>query len=633
MSSFARGRGAGGFSRGGRGHGGGYRGGSGGGGPQSHFKRAKVDPAHRDAANLGQSLISLQGAPYPAYKDLIGAWKFPQFDLHLDHVQADPYASPSKLRITVSHAVARFQSNLYATNTTRAIALADYIHRRLHSVCTTRGFDVKQSGQGWAGSKGGDIQVDVPVAQVLERTAVVVTDRHIEVRFCVGLPAKGRSIEGVFAKEIFLEHIPALVKSSLLAESYDEAKVRAHVDSVEDQVDLRRQLPSLGLAAFVRNGAILPRQSGASQLPLKSEGVVPFKSPAELERNVQLPNSRVTGMGVPTKSLVVLVGAGFHGKSTLLEAISLGCYDHVPGDGREFVSSVESVATVASEDGRQVTRVDVSNFINDLPGGESTADFSTSDASGSTSCASGMMEALEMGSQLLCIDEDTTASNWLASSPIMSKLIRKETITPLEKRAREVITSTGATIVLVCGSSGDFLSQADLVLKMEDFRCFDVTDEAWNLAGPAVRSPNTHRPYGPPRSRSFVPGSLQMQGKVSARGRYSIQLQGEKTDEGRYIDLRAVPQIVTDSQTRAIVACLTMLDTGHVGLDDGDRPRRSLVDISKAMQKLQTDIRTHGVDCLQTRQEPDGFLAKPRIMDVAAAMNRIRGADIALSHD
>lgn len=307
---------------------------------------------------------------------------------------------------------------------------------------------------------------------------MVITGEGIEVRICVVFPARGRSIERHMAKQPLLGHIYTLAKESLLAYKCAVSEFEAHVNCVEDQEELRVQLASLGLVSFVKNGAILPRQSGASQLPLKESAVVPFTSPPRLEVTVQLSNSRIIGMGLPHASLVVLIRAGFHGKSTLLDAISLDRYNYVPGDGREFMCSVESVSNVASEDGRPISSVDVSSFIINLPVGKSTKYFSTSDASGSTSCAATLTEALEIASELLCIDEHTTAANWLACSPVMARLIGKESIIHLERRAREIVKQTGTTLMLVCGNSTEYLAQADLILKLEDFVCLDVTAQA-----------------------------------------------------------------------------------------------------------------------------------------------------------
>ncbi|PWN22145.1 hypothetical protein BCV69DRAFT_281150 [Microstroma glucosiphilum] len=618
----------------GRGHGRGSGGGipaRGGYGPAIFSKRPKLD-GPRTSANLASLLVALDGGPYPAYKDLRGAWSFPKFALHIDHIQADPYAPPSKFRVELPHASHGFPVELFKSKI-RSIALADYLHRRLHEVCSARGLDVKAASSGWSGGKGGDISIDLPASQVLERTAVVVGRESIEARITIGLPAAGRSIQGRRAAEIICEHLPNLVSESLVASAHRPTWTRlvAHVDSIEDQEALRDQLSrhQTPLVAFIRNGAILPRQSGASTTPLSGPSVVPFTSPANLLIEIKLPNSTVSGMGLPAKSLIVCVGAGYHGKSTLLEAISLGCYNYLPGDGREFVSSVSSVTCASSEDGRSVSSVDLSNFILNLPGGKSTDNFSTTDASGSTSCAAGFMEALELGSQLICIDEDTTASNWLSCSPTMRKLIKRETIVPLESRASQAVQASGASLFLVCGSSSDFLRHADLVLRMEDFLIEDVTEKARILvsqqdeergASKASNTENMRPPFRQPAPRILDTSRLLPDGKVFTRGRSIIRLGGEKTDEGSQLDLRCIPQVVYESQTRSIIAALRHLQ--------GDTSKNSGKSLKAVMEELERNIASEGLDCLQTRDEPDGSLARIRWIDLAGAINRMRGVEV-----
>lgn len=621
----------------GRGRGGGGSSGFARGGNSSaaSSKRPKLE-GPPTSAKLASLLVALEGGPYPAYKDLKGAWSFSNFTLHIDHVQADPYAPPSKFRVVLPHSNHGFPAELYKSSI-RSVALADYLHRHMYEICSARGLDVKVASSGWAGDKGGDISIDVPASQVLERTAVVAGKASIEARITIGLPAAGRSIQGRRAREIICEHLPKLVSESLTASSYRPTWTRlvAHVESIEDQEALRDQLSQHQppLVAFVRNGAILPRATGASTTPLRGPSVVPFTSPANLQVEIKLPNSTVTGMGLPAKSLIVCVGAGYHGKSTLLEGISLGCYNYLPGDGREFVSSVSSVTCASSEDGRSVTSVDLSNFILNLPGGKSTEYFSTSDASGSTSCAAGFMEAMELGSQLICIDEDTTASNWLSCSSTMRKLIKRETIVPLESRARQAVERSGASLFLVCGSSSDFLRHADLVLRMEDFRVEDVTKEAKDLipqqdghgGDSTIGEPeNTRLPFREPAPRVLSTSRLLPDGKVFTRGRSTIQLGGDKTDEGSQLDLRCIPQVVCESQTRGIIAALRHLQSGgnSSSSSTSEQSLRSLV------EELERKIVSEGLDCLQTRDEPDGSMARMRWIDLAGAINRIRGVKV-----
>ena len=226
---------------------------------------------------------------------------------------------------------------------------------------------------------------------------------YIEARFQLGLPASGRSIEGQWANEIFTRTVPMLVESSLMWHSLDQKAAKQHVLCVEDQEFLRDQLSENGLSAFVANGSILPRAHGASDKPMDASQSVPFTSPDSLEIAFSLPNSgSISGMGV-RKGITLLVGGGFHGKSTLLQALELGVYNHIPGDGREFVSCDPTAVKIRAEDGRPIHNLNISAFINNLPFGRSTEVFSTGDASGSTSQAANIMEVkvLPTGKRLL----------------------------------------------------------------------------------------------------------------------------------------------------------------------------------------------------------------------------------------
>ncbi|PWN28635.1 hypothetical protein BDZ90DRAFT_231611, partial [Jaminaea rosea] len=597
-----RGRGRGGGGRG-RGRGGGY------GGvnfsQDSSTKRPRMEDSARTSTSLAQSLTTLQGAPYPAYKDLLGSWGFsdPAFTLFIDHVQADPYAPPSKVRVRVPHSAAGFDASLYS-NKIRKTALADFLHRCLWKECNAKGYDaVKGAGGGWAGSKGGDVQIDAPTAQVLERTALIVTDEFIEARIGCALPAKGRSIQGHEASALLCQRVPQLARTALYAAALETGAVRKHVECVEDQDALRAALPKHELVAFVRNGAVLPRASGASSKPLTGPDVIPFQSPLSLAVTINTPNSGpITGLGIPARSLVVVIGAGFHGKSTLLESVRLGCYDYQPGDGREFVSAVADVTSIQSEDGRQISAVDVSHFIHDLPGRSagSTRCFSTTNASGSTSCSAATLESLEVGSKLLCIDEDTTASNWLSCAAAMSELVGRETIRPLEDRAKPLVMSCGATLLLACGSNLGFLGRADVVVKMDNFRCYDVTKEAREVGtraseGSDVKSTGAFK-AAVPRAWEVAALREKVAGKVMARGTHAIRLggggRGKSEDDEDQVEVRALPQVICESQTRGIIAALKYLASqqGEGGSERDTSIASTVVALEGAMDRRLDEV-------------------------------------------
>jgi len=553
--------------------------------------------------DLADRLSSIDRRGYPAYKSITGAWSAGDWTLHIDHVQGDPFATPSRLRVRLP-AAAHGVPEALRDNRVRRVALADYLLER---------FADETRDVGCAGSGGsGRVRVDAGGAEILERSGCIVGDDAIELRFRVGLPAKGRSILGRAAAGLLARDLPDAVEALRYAE-LDADALRAQVDLVEDHAHLAASLRARGLVAFVRDGAVLPRRSGTSSRPL--EGAVPFESPASLR--VTLPtlhHGEVTGMGVP-EGVTLIVGGGFHGKTTLLDAIGLGVYPHVPGDGREWVVTRPAAARVRSEDGRSVMGVDLSGFIRDLPRGRSTRRFDTPDASGSTSLAAALLEAIELGADTLLLDEDTCATNLLVRDARMQRLVEAEPLVPLIDRVRELHRSHGVSTVLALGASGDYLEVADTVVRMTEYVPDDVTARAAEVARevPTAREAVTDLPplslaTRRPTARSFD-ARKGKRNRVRSRGLRELTL-GEQT-----IDLVAVEQLVDDSQVRAIGALLER--AGRVA--DGERTLRELVEALVAI------VDEGGLIAASDRPE----LARPRGLELGAAINRLRSLRLA----
>eukprot|EP00980_Cylindrotheca_fusiformis_P003113 scaffold721_cov131-Cylindrotheca_fusiformis.AAC.3 len=406
MSYRGGGRDSGG-GRGGRGGGRGeyYKNKYGGGGRGRGGRgRGRTDEAPRQAngggsyADLIHCLQRLDGKSYGAYHDLDtplnrGWVSNLGYTLFVERAQSDPFAAPTRCRVVVESNRAAFPPSLYS-NKVRSIALSDYLLRTLYLKCKSLGADNAMSGQGWSGPKGGDVQVLEPCQHVLEQSAVRIDAKgNVTVQISINLPARGRNILGFAAVEIFSKALPSMVQSCLFYASVKSAKLEKHVDSVEDQSWLQRQLESKNLIAFVRNGAVLPRMSGVDDRPMNSAQTVPFQSPKRLEVSFALPNAgdTLSGMGIP-KGISLICGGGFHGKSTLLQALQVGVYPKIPGDGREFCVTSPNSMKIRAEDGRSIQSVDISNFINNLPFGRDTSSFETPDASGSTSQAANIIE-------------------------------------------------------------------------------------------------------------------------------------------------------------------------------------------------------------------------------------------------
>ncbi|THH15108.1 hypothetical protein EW146_g5315 [Bondarzewia mesenterica] len=601
--------------------------------PSNHQLRTfKLVPL-KSASNAREMTMMAYGAAACSLANYIGSWSYGNFDLHIDHIQSDPFARPSKLRVQMKHEVAKYPHELFASPV-RNIALSDFLTRSLHNVMRKPS---SSNAANWSSAKGGDITIDKPGQQVLQRSSIAVDYTGIEARFTLGFPAQGRTILGDRAAEIFNQDIPLLARH-LLYESQNSPELESFVESIEDQESLRHQIRQAGLSAFVANGAVLPRASGASDLPMPGNIVVKFQSPPNLQRSFMLPNrGRVDGMAIP-EGITLIAGGGFHvgivyltewpptfaclltvrvqGKSTLLDGLAVGCYNHIPGDGREFVVTSPSCVSVRGEDGRLIKNVDISPFINNLPGGASTTSFSTEDASGSTSMAAGVIEALELGADTILFDEDTCATNFLVRDRRMQKLISADPITPLIFKVRSMYSDHKCSSILVIGGCGDYCDVADLVLEMRNYQCYDITDAARQIAQaiPSVVADHEVSTFGSIAHRALGSQDIPPPGtKVTSRGRSAIQI-ADST-----LDLSALTQLSHDSQTRAIAAMLKRLRSIQ-----SERRQLTVVEALLLMRKLLDE---RGLNAIMEEGQVDGFLAEPRMIELGMAINRLTDAD------
>ncbi len=562
----------------------------------------------RSKEDLRDTLTRIDGRGYKAYKDTEGVYDFRDYVLHVDRAQGDPFAAPSNIRVRVSQAVAGFPKETYE-NKSREIALRDYITRAFFRAS-------KKYGRGGRGTgKSGLLTIDQPGQEILERTSVFITEDFVEARFLMGLPAFGRKIAGRHAESMFFEELPKIVQASLIHQNLDQDALDLHIQTAEDADALRDLLGELGFVGFVADGAILPRASGIDPRPLAEGKVVLFEAPESLKIEVDLPNrGTVTGMGI-RKGVTLIVGGGYHGKSTLLGALEMGIYNHIPGDGRELVVTDYSAVKIRAEDGRRIQRVDISAFINNLPFGQETKSFSTEDASGSTSQAASTIEALEVGAKTLLIDEDTSATNFMIRDHRMQELVSKdrEPITPFIDKIQQLYRDMEVSTVLVIGGSGDYFDVADCVICMVEYKPLDMTHEARSIAQKykAERKPEGGEHFGLiteriPRARSFDPSKGKKAVKIAPKGLKTI-LFGV-----HHIDLSGIGQIVDTSQTRAIGEAIHYA----VKYMDERKPLAAIVD------SVLKDVEEKGLDVLSPR--PVGDLAGFRNLELAAAINRLR---------
>ncbi|MCC5911703.1 MAG: ABC-ATPase domain-containing protein [Clostridiaceae bacterium] len=562
--------------------------------------------------NLQQELQQIDGRGYKAYKDIKGQYQFSNYILAIDHVQSDPFAPPSKCRVILSQDQAKFPLELFDKPYKR-IAVIDFL-TRLFAHHIYKFYD-KVGGSG----KSGLLSIGFCGQQILDRTSIVIDQNKVEARFELGLPAAGRRILGRSATTIFSEVLPQIVENTLYYHKINQQKLKQQVDLSVDQQALRRELKKRNLVAFVANDSILPRESGVSDKPM-SKGVIAFKSPASLEVEINLPiKGPIKGMGI-NEGITLIVGGGYHGKSTLLQALELGVYNHIPGDGREYVITREDAMKIRAEDGRHVEKTNISPFINNLPNQKDTIEFSTENASGSTSQAANIMEALEIGSDLLLIDEDTSATNFMIRDAKMQQLVskEKEPITPFIHKVRQLYHDYHVSTVLVIGGSGDYFEVADTIIMMDEYIPKDVTTEAKNIYEnmKSGKSISTSDEFGDISDRIILKSSFPKSPKgitIKARGLHTV------TYNKLNIDLNFLEQLVDSQQTNSIAVMLEYMMEHMVD------NKKNLKEIIASLYHL---IEKSGLDAISPYTGHPGNLALPRKQEVASAISRYRNLKV-----
>ncbi len=559
---------------------------------------------------LIQQISSINGKGYKAYKNLQGkSFRFDRFQLIFEHVQGDPFAAPSRLSIEVELPSAGFSSSHYNTSL-RKLALEDHLLRQVNRRVQQCQGKIKGSG------RSGEIAVQSPGQKIIRRSGIQIRKEALILTLFAGLPGDGRSVLSGECVKLFSDILPPVWEESLLAESLDMNQVQKALDTLEDYSTLSQLLTQNRWTSFVADGSLLPRASGVSDLPLAHEAVV-FHAPEALSAEVDLPHSgKIRGMPIP-EGITLIVGGGFHGKSTLLKAVQDAVYPHIDGDGRERIATQPTAVKIRAEDGRSVQPINVSGFMDNLPGVSSTENFSTLSASGSTSQAVNILEAIEAGSCLLLMDEDTCATNFMIRDARMQALIasNQEPITPLVDRIQELHKDFGVSTLLVMGGSGDYFDSADQVIAMDSFQPQLVTARAKQivLENPGSRKTEAQSPLPKVQmrnrslsaldfSRGNRPCVIQTQGLVS--------LIAGRTE----IDVRYLEQIIETGQLELCGWILKQLKS--------KQETDSNVSNYEAIKRILSDIESGELESVAPFN--NGLLALPRFQDVMAVLNRLR---------
>ena len=557
----------------------------------------------KGSMELKNELFKIDGKGYKAYKALEGRYDFKKYVLSIDHVQGDPFASPSRVRIIIDNKIAQIPEELF-DNKNKEIAVCDFLTRLFSKNIKNQSEKIFGSG------KSGLIEISRCPQEILERTAIIRNKNFFEARFYVGFPARGRSVLARELEKIIFNIIPNIVENTFIYKNINKLNLINRVKLIEDQFYIRKNLKEKGLVAFVANESILPRESGVSARALRNGKK--FISPQALEVEFDTPNrGKIKGMGIP-KGITLIIGGGYHGKSTLLRALELGIYNHIEGDGREFVITDESALKVRAEDGRAITSTDISLFINNLPNGKDTIKFNTENASGSTSQAANIIEAIESKSKVLLIDEDTSATNFMIRDDIMQQLVvkEKEPITPFIDVAKSLYKQLGISTILVAGSCGDFFDIADLVIQMDSYEPYEVTAKAKELSRGKV-SLRDDLDISIDFGRVLDKGSIS-EGpkgiKIKTLGKDGLSINKEN------IDLKSVEQIVDGEQINTIGMAIKFIEDKYSGKD---------LTIEKIADEIEKDI-TKNLIGIDNIKGGNGSLAMPRKQEILCAINRLR---------
>ncbi|WP_099608314.1 ABC-ATPase domain-containing protein [Vibrio coralliilyticus] len=540
---------------------------------------------------LTATLKKIEKQNYRAYQQIKGQYDFGDYTFFIDYVQADPYASASRVRAVRPWSLTGLHW-LRETSEAYQVAARDFIARSFAEFA-------KQENS---------VSIALTGQTVMDSTSVLFTDEGIELRFRVNLPAEGRSVLGKKTNNILTFHLPKFIRRATLERELDKEALVHHCQIVEDQEFIRSKLDEYNLLAFVGNGSVLPRVAGNCDLPMKD--AVALTAPESLQVTIATPNQgEITGLGI-RKGITLIVGGGFHGKSTLLNAIERSIYNHIPGDGRERIVTNLNAMKIRAEDGRCVHSLNLSNYINHLPMQRDTEDFTTQDASGSTSQAAWLQESIEAGVQGILIDEDTSATNFMIRDERMQALVSKgdEPITPLVDRIGQLRNELEVSTVIVMGGSGDYLDVADTVIQMHDYQAVDVTEKARQVVKqhPTERNNECESELSTFRPRSLNRAALQ---KILADGKFRVSAKGvDSLRFGKeFTDLSALEQLESSSEINAI---------GWLWFQLAQLPGWSNNPAKEIQQMLEGDW---------SKNMPNqGDLAKPRTIDAMAALNRMR---------
>ena len=554
-------------------------------------------PARKISVQEFRRLItSINGRGYGAYKRLLGNEAFFKgFNLRLTHIQGDPHAPPSHAEVWVHKS--RLEPLTQFMESDSVIPLTDYLSRNLHKVLRKLS---RRCGEGNSCYLG----IPKPSPRILKRSSVELEKDHVIIRFFVGLPSQGRRVSGREAIKLLTEVIPEGINSVITSSLNEFERIKKHIKIFKLQEGVRSWLVRNNYFFFIGDGSILPRRASFSEEPLPN--AVRFSSPESLRIEVCVKGAGcIKGLGIKD-GVTVITGGAYHGKTTLLEGVIDGIYDHILDDGREHVISAPDTYLVRAEDGRVVTHVDISSLMRDLPDGTSTKDFSTLDASGSTSMAASIMELIELGVKHLVLDEDISATNLLYKDEVMKDLLKDDPIITLDSLVKPMNRILGVSTAAVVSASSSFLKCSDTTILMRKYLPQHLKeDRDWG----ACREASIKEPEG----RQYE--GISNLKKVKASG---MKIIAEYFDGIKFeIDLSRNPRIAESGQVKLIARAISKLS-------DLKQP----IIMFDLIHKLRSELMSEGFRTFYRGMDVPPDLTWVDPLDIAWVINRLRNARI-----
>ena len=544
-------------------------------------------------------------------QQLLGDYDFSRYVLKILRIEEPVETQLSMLIVRVPQLIAGFPQDLIQTPVGRT-ALEDLIARKVaDEIEKTASYDT-------AGISRRRLYFTRPGQKILPRSSLVVTEEYVEARIYFRPPMQDDKIMGSDLKELFFGMLPRIANSALIYCNLHEGEAERCVNSMSDADHIRRLLPTRGWVSFVAEQSHLCRVNHGDTPDMHRTQTLRVDD--ALAKSLDLPKAgAVRGFGVPS-GLTVILGDAYSGRVELMRAMSAGIYNHVRGDGREQVITVPDAVYLKAEAGRSVRRVDLSAFLRDA-GDENSPVFSSPNADVFASEAAATVEALEAGARALLFDESDSSPEFLARDPRLAGLTppAEQRITPLSAIARRMVDQLGVSVV-VAGTVTvtDFIPVADTVLRIANFKVYDVTKEAKKLvtAVPAPSAPINVASMVE-RSRSIVPSSID-----PSAGRSDFLIEADDIHSLRFgrekIDLSSVEQLADVDQTRTIGRILYYAKTRYM---EEVRPIREILDA------IDHDLSSEGLETLTRTLQGD--LARPRRYEIAAALNRLPSLRIA----